>query len=117
MITVEQIARVCHETNKGWCEANGDNTQASWSEAPDWQRSSAINGVYFHMQNPDAGDSATHDSWMKEKVEAGWVYGEIKDPEAKTHHCIVPFEELPVEQQVKDKLFRTIVHALKDFVV
>jgi hypothetical protein len=48
---------------------------------------------------------------MREKVEGGWKYGETKDPEAKTHPCIVPFEDLPAEQQFKDKLFRTIVHA------
>lgn len=28
-----------------------------------------------------------------------------------THHCLVPFDRLPPEQQFKDRLFRTIVHA------
>lgn len=108
------IATICHQANKAWCEENGDFTQKDWNESPDWQKDSAINGVLFHIQNPGANDSASHDNWMKEKVETGWVYGAVKDAEKKTHPCIVPFEELPVVQQKKDKLFRAIVHALKE---
>lgn len=108
-----QIARVAHEVSRAWCEFNGDHSQPSWGDAPDWQVESAVNGVKFHMANPDAGDSASHDSWMAEKVANGWVYGPVKDPEASppTHPCIVPFDKLPREQQFKDRLFRTIVHA------
>lgn len=109
----EQIARIAHEVNREWCAYNGDTSQPSWAEAPEWQRSSAVNGVAFHRVNPGAGDSASHDSWMAEKVAAGWVYGEVKAPDANppTHPCIVPFDQLPREQQFKDRLFRTIVHA------
>jgi hypothetical protein len=110
---IEKIAQTAHAANKAWCEANGDFSQPSWDIAPDWQRKSAINGVEFHINNPDAGDSASHDNWMAEKIEDGWVYGDVKDPEQKTHPCIVPFEDLPKVQQVKDALFRSIVHAAK----
>ena len=106
------IASVCHAANAAYCRSLGDHSQPSWSDAPDWQRSSAMNGVRFHMANPEAGDSASHDSWMAEKVADGWVYGEVKDPEKKTHPCIVPFDELPPAQQFKDALFRTLVHAI-----
>ena len=47
------------------------------------------------------------------KTDDGWVYGEEKDAEKKTHHCIVPFGELPIFQQQKDMLFCNIVNALK----
>jgi hypothetical protein len=107
------IAEICHQANKVWCEMNGDATQVDWNESPDWQRESAINGVKFRLENPDAGHDAMHNNWMKEKIEAGWVYGEVKDAEAKIHPCIVPFEELPLFQQKKDKLFSAIVDALK----
>jgi hypothetical protein len=112
-VTNEEIARITHEVNRAWCEYNGDTSQPNWADASEWQRSSAINGIAFHHANPDAGDSASHDSWMAEKVAAGWVYGPIKNPDASppTHPCIVPFDQLPPEQQFKDRLFRTIVHA------
>ncbi len=111
-LTVEDIAEVCHETNRAYCAKLGDNSQKPWSEAPDWQAESAINGVKFHLENPTADDAASHENWMREKVEAGWIYGEEKNEELKTHHCIVPFNELPLAQQTKDKLFRSTVHAL-----
>lgn len=110
---VEYIAKTCHEANKVWCEANGDDTQKHWDEAEKWQRDSAISGVEFKLNNPDAGHDAQHNSWMKEKIDAGWVYGENKDAEAKTHPCIVPFDQLPEFQQKKDALFCAIVDSLK----
>jgi RyR domain len=106
-----RIARTAHEANRAWCEFNGDDSQPVWDDAPEWQQKSAIAGVRFHAANPEAGDSASHDSWMQEKLNDGWKYGEVKDPAAKTHPCLVPFEELPLDQQFKDRLFRTIVHA------
>ena len=109
---VEMIARVTHEANRAWCAANGDMSQPSWDDAPDWQKDSAISGVWFHVDNPFADDSASHDAWLAEKDADGWVYGDVKDPEKKTHPCMVPFEDLPKVQQLKDALFRGIVHAL-----
>lgn len=114
MDKIEAAARVAHEANRAWCAANGDMSQPEWDSAPDWQKASAIQGVKFHMENPDAGDSASHDNWMAVKVADGWVYGPEKNPDATppTHPCIVPFGDLPKEQQVKDAIFRSIVHAI-----
>jgi len=111
-MNVEKIAKIAHEINKAYCEALGDFSQASWENAPEWQRESARMGVDLHMSG-DFGPEASHISWMKQKVETGWVYGEFKDVVDKTHPCIVPFDQLPVEQQAKDYIFRAVVHALK----
>lgn len=113
MENLELVAIVCHQANKAWCEGNGDNSQKDWGEAEQWQRDSAIKGVQFRIDNPDSGHDAQHNSWMKEKVDNGWMYGEAKDPVAKTHPCIVPFEQLPEFQQKKDALFCAIVDALR----
>ncbi len=106
------IARMCHETNRAWCELNGDTSQQPWIHSPSWQRESARAGVEFVIANPDAGDAAQHDSWMAAKLADGWAYGETKDALAKTHPCIVPFDQLPPVQQMKDRLFRAVVKAL-----
>lgn len=114
-ITPEEIAgiaKVCHQANKAYCEANGDNSQKDWDEAEEWQRESAIMGVNFRIENPDAGHDAQYNSWMKEKVDAGWMYGEVKDPAQLTHPCIVPFDKLPKFQQLKDALFCATVDSL-----
>lgn len=112
MLTTEQIARVAHEVNRGYCASLGDLTQPKWEDAPEWQRQSAITGVEFTKANPDAPPSSSHESWLAEKERDGWTYGEIKDAAAKTHPCFVPYEELPQEQKAKDYLFQAVVRAL-----
>lgn len=111
-MTNYEIARVCHEVNRAYCQALGDVSQPSWKDAPQWQKDSALLGVDLHTTNPEAGAAASHESWMKQKVNDGWTYGAYKDTANKKHHCIMPFDELPCEQQAKDYIFRAVVHAL-----
>ena len=106
------IARACHNVNKSWCEINGDHTQKSWEEAENWQRESAVKGVQFRLANPNGGVDAQHNAWMADKFADGWIYGEEKDADKKTHPCLVHFAQLPIHQQVKDKLFCGIVDAM-----
>jgi hypothetical protein len=106
---VEGIARVCHEENRSFCQTIGDNSQKSWEEADPWQRDSAVNGVEFAIRNPGAPASHQHDAWLADKASDGWVYGPVKDPSKKQHPCMVPYGELPLEQQLKDHLFKAIV--------
>lgn len=108
---IEEIARITHQTNKAYCESIGDNSQVDWEQAPEWQRNSAIIGVKFNIENPDAPASASHDSWLKQKQEEGWKYGEVKDVDKKEHPCYVPYEQLPFEQRLKDYLFKSVVLA------
>ncbi len=112
---VERAARVAHEVNRVWCEENGDFSQPSWSDAPSWQIESAIQGVRFHLENPSAPDSASHDNWMNHKVSDGWVYGSVKCAIKKEHPCLVPFDDLSMCQQVKDSLFKSVIHSVLRF--
>lgn len=114
MMSIENIAQVAHEINKAFCESIGDNSQPTWGDAPEWQKSSAINGVKFHLENPNAGPDESHKSWLKQKEEEGWKYGPVKNPETKEHPCFVSYDELPVNQRSKDYLFKQVVHSLKN---
>lgn len=108
---VEQIARVCHETNRAYCETLGDRSQKPWNEAEEWQRQSAMQGVAFALSHPDAPASAQHDAWLADKAKDGWKYGPVKDAEKKEHPCFVPYDQLPPEQRIKDYLFKGVVAA------
>ena len=108
-IDYDAIAKICHETNRAYCQTIGDNSQLPWDEAPEWQKTSAINGVKFHFSY-DKTPEESHINWMKEKEKDGWIYGEEKDANKKTHPCMVPYNELPLQQRIKDKLFIAVVH-------
>jgi len=109
---IESIARIAHEVNRAYCVSIGDSSQQSWDNSPEWQRESAINGVKFHIKNPDATPEDSHISWLEEKIKDGWVYGEVKDADAKTHPCIKTYNSLPQEQRSKDYLFSCTVREL-----
>lgn len=103
-----RIAEVCHEANRAYCKAIGDDSQLAWADCPDWQRESAIKGVMFKEAKPESTPADSHDSWLMEKQNQGWVYGEIKDPLNKTHPCMVSYDELPIEQRAKDYIFQAV---------
>jgi hypothetical protein len=94
----------------------GDDSQSTWDSAPDWQKKSAVKGVQFHLQHLTDGvkpsPSASHDAWLDEKRQDGWSYGLVKDPIKKEHPCYVPYEQLPIEQRLKDYIFAAIVEAV-----
>jgi hypothetical protein len=115
-LTISEIAKVCHQTNKAYCESVGDNSQPNWENAPDWQKESAINGVKAVQKTLNQGEipnpASSHEGWLKEKEATGWKYGEIKDPEKKEHPCMVPYEKLPPFQKMKDHLFIAVATRL-----
>lgn len=112
-MNIDKIAEVAHEANRAYCNSIGDFSQLHWDSAPGWQKKSAINGVKFHLENPNADPSASHANWLKEKQDAGWQWGEVKNTGKRLHPCCVPYDKLPIEQRVKDSLFIGVVRALK----
>ena len=106
----EACARAAHEVNRAWCILNGDNSQVAWELAPQWQRDSAIRGVMGVLDGNTPEQQ--HEAWSADKYADGWIYGPIKDANAKTHPCLVPYGDLPEVQRAKDGLFVATVKAM-----
>lgn len=103
-------ARAAHEMNRVYCRGIGDFSQPSWDDAPDWQKESAIKGVEGALNGNTPEES--HKSWLAEKERTGWTFGQVKDPVAKTHPCMVPYQNLPRAQKKKDEMFLATVRAM-----
>jgi hypothetical protein len=118
-LTITQIARLCHETNRAYCQILGDHSQEPWDCSPTWQKNSARDGVRFQVSRFRAdlptSPAASHENWLRTKAAEGWTYGPVKDVAKKEHPCFVPHDQLPIEQQVKDVLFTQTVYALAPF--
>ena len=106
--SLEMIAKACHEANKAICDFNNESMD-SWDDAKQWQRDAAIQGVKDLIDNPNLTPESLHIKWMENKEKDGWEYGTIKDADKKTHPCMIPYDQLPEYQQLKDHVFHSIV--------
>lgn len=112
-LKIANIARVVHEAQRALQQITGDRVVSpTWFEAPVSQRDSCMRGVELALSG--VGPAQLHAEWMEYRLAQGWKYGPVKDEWAKRHPCLVPYEDLPREQQVKDQLFVAIVRTLAE---
>ena len=107
IIIIEAAARAAHEANRAYCIALGDTSQMPWEEAPANIQESVREGVRGVLAGN--GPRESHASFLAVKERDGWTYGEKKDLAAKTHPCMVPYDQLPPEQRKKNRIFVTLV--------
>jgi len=109
--TDEQIAQVVHEANRALQIIQGDPSPSQpWICENPAIKASAIESVRAAREGVSARH--LHEIWLADKAEHGWSYGPVKDSQAKTHPCMVPYDDLPDGQRDKDRLFIALVDAL-----
>lgn len=111
-VLLERAACAAHEANRVLCAALGDNSQPSWADAPEWQKTSAVKGVEMIAANPSTTPEQSHEGWLAEKRATGWRYGPVKSAETKEHPCFLPYDGLPAAQRLKDELFGLVVRGV-----
>jgi len=77
-----------------------------WGERSEGFRANMTRAVAKQC-GPDALTSPEelHDAWTEAYLKLGWVYGKARDPVLKTHPDMVPFDDLPRDEQEKDAVF------------
>lgn len=101
MYLVDQVAYLVHQANSEYAKSIGEVPVADFETNKD----SCVSGILKFIKNPDVTPAKLHQSWMDFKFNDGWTYGPVKDFEKKTHPCLVPWSDLPKEQQTKDEIF------------
>jgi len=107
------VAKLCHQVNKAICEHNNDFGVKDWEECSDEQRESLYKAVLLILNSNNISLEEIHEEWMMHKLHQGWKYGEVKDEEKKTHPCLVPYDQLPESQKLKDLVFKVICDQFK----
>lgn len=57
-----------------------------------------------------------HDDWVRAYATMGWVYGEKRDPKAKTHPDMVLFAELGQLERDKDYVFVALCEIARQWI-
>ena len=111
----ERAAKAAHEANAVYSESHGDHKPA-WDDLPDdhWMKTSyrELVAVLAAGVKPKSAEEQ-HEAWMASRRRSGWVFGKVKDGDAAppTHPSLIPFDQLPRSEQLKDDLAVRVVCA------
>lgn len=106
----------------------GARMQAAAMDAPvipePWSRRDEAFRAQFltvieKQTGPDrSGDpEALHNDWWRAYEAMGWRYGPERDPDAKTHPDMVPFDDLGFREQIKDAVFVALCEIARQWIV
>jgi hypothetical protein len=105
-------ARVAREAIRAYQREIGDQVAPDWEQADQWQRESTQAAV--RLVRAGTTPAELHGAWVADRRHRGWRHP--SEPEATTaphvHRNLVPYDTLPANQQVKDRLFIAVVGAL-----
>lgn len=89
---------------------------AGWKPLPpDWlsltpeEKKKAVDKAHYALLNPFKDSVQIHDEWCAQREAEGWRRGDRYDEDLKTHPDLVHYNDLPVERQLKDRMFQLFV--------
>ena len=117
MMDLMKMARAVNDANTNLCvDFNKQDCQEYWDTIPDEAKQvsmcAVIDIVYAYFNNEPLTAKQMHNMWMDAKKDQGYVYGKVKDFDAKTHPLLVPYEKLPDYEKFKDILVINIVNSM-----
>jgi len=80
-----------------------------WSERDETFQAQMTDYVESLRGKPLPTPEEAHNSWWRRYQDMGWTYGTVRDPIAKTHPDMVPYADLPKDEQDKDEVFLALV--------
>lgn len=102
----EQIARAVHEVNGVLQGINGEaHRQPPWADLAEAGRQQVRDLVRLYRNGGTPRQA--HEHWRSAMESAGWRWGPARTEGA--HPNLVPFEELPFAQRVKDRMSQQVV--------
>lgn len=89
----------------------------SWDERDDAFRTQFREVIERQMGVMRSGSPAElHGGWVQAYIDMGWIYGPLRDVEAKTHPDMVPFDQLDKREQDKDAVFIALCEIARQWI-
>jgi hypothetical protein len=112
---------------RAWFVYEGARLAAKAAKAPIVPEAWEAREPAFRMQfldvierqcGPDRSDDAKalHEDWVRAYEAMGWVYGPVRDREAKTHPDMVPYEDLGQLERDKDAVFVALCEIARQWI-
>lgn len=105
-----QVAEIIHASMMALQRAQQDRPSPPWDSLTPEVRANAIAGVEAVRKGMTPEEN--HERWAAQLRSQGWKRGEAKDPYAKTHPLLRPWDELTESAKDRDRLFVHMVLAL-----
>ena len=112
-ITARDIAHRINDVTC-WIPRPDGSLPNEWSELSDEQQNHAINAVKEIYNSEPKTAEELHELWMKPLLATSWKTGEYNIIK-RTHPCLMPFNELPDSEKLKDILWQKMTEAFRNF--
>lgn len=102
------IAQVVHAANRQYVEfIGGRAVNPTWEQIREPERQGLIKAVIDMIKEPKT-PATSHEAWCVARKADGWSKDKTYSHARKTHPNLVPYAQLPFEEQFKDHLFMGI---------
>ena len=112
--TLVDIAQECHNKNNELMMMNGEEQNGNWDSLDRHTKFINLKSVIKALENPDLTAKDMHDEWMNNKIADGWKYGDVKDPELKTHPLIIDYDLMKDVDKMKDQIFIDVCNKYRE---
>lgn len=115
-MTSEKIAQIIHGATAPIGRIACGNPIPVWEDLSVGQRCRAAVAVDDLMRNPHIKEPEDfHDIWANPLYDDGWVWGPVYSLKTKQHPCLVPYDELPDAEKIKDMIWASLIEVFRPF--
>ncbi len=109
---LELILTVVHNANAVLKKINGEKHEELADMEP--ARRAGIKAAIKYALENDTTPEESHNKWLVAQEALGYKYGVEIDRVNLLHPCMVPYEQLPAAQKLKDDMFMSIINSFKE---
>lgn len=107
-LTDEDLARICHEAHVALRIGLNDSADdVHWDALPRRRKDTVVNQVRLFREGKTLAE--VHEAWVIRMAEDGWRHGLTRNLIQKMHPNMIPYEQLPPEEQAKVRQAQRIV--------